>query len=269
MKAKRNDRLFVGPIIGELGHELMCAGAVRAYSRKFKHATVCSRPGSAALYADFADVFLAHTIDCEGTDMGGYRVDAKSGDITREMATYVPKSGYTVWNPAPHPPGEHAKMQPAEWFVYGHERPEFKGAVVFHARARAHDAKRNWPADKWGQLTAALNTESMAGRFICIGTKKDALYVPGTEDMRGADLQTQMDVLRSARFAVGPSSGPLHLAQHCLCPVVVWCGGEEAEETVSKYKALWNPHGIGAFAVVWRDWQPTVADVLAWIRSRE
>lgn len=267
MKAKLSDRLFVGPIIGELGHELMCAGVARAYSRKFKHTTVCSRPGRRALYSDFADEFLPHAIDCEGTDMGGYRVGAKCGAITREMATYVPKSGYTVWNPAPYPPGVGAKAQPAEWLAYGHERSEFKGAAVFHARARTHDPKRNWSGEKWGELTAALNTESMAGRFVCIGTYDDAFYVPGTEDMRRADLQTQMDVLRSARFAVGPSSGPLHLAQHCLCPVVVWCGGDEADETVSKYQGLWNPHGVKANAVSYPSWQPTVAEVTAWIEE--
>ena len=106
-------------------------------------------------------------------------------------------------------------------------------------------------------------------RLICIGTPEHAQAVEGALDMRGAPLAEQMNALRSARCAIGPSSGPMHLASLCKCPHLVWCGGGKGERstTARRYARDWNPHGTVARTFECGSWQPPFDTVLAYVKK--
>jgi len=162
---------------------------------------------------------------------------------------------------------EYRPGQRAAFIRYGTPRAEWAGALVVHARDRGHVPMRNWPQGHWHKLARRIFREGLAPQIICIGTRDHALGVEGALDMRDAPLQRQMDVLASALLAIGPSSGPMHLASLCGCPHVVWCGGGAAERstTVGRYRSGWNPHGTPVHAHPYASWQPEFKTVWEWL----
>ena len=250
----KSSLLFAGPIIAEFGHELMAAGVLRALSRRHGRTVICTRAGRQALYADFADETILHQIRCEGMMMMATADTKPSADVLRQ---FVPRGVQ------PYRLREYYGRAPAEFIRYGTARDEWRGALVIHARNRDYVASRNWPARLWHRLARHVRSNRLAERIICIGTRGAAHGVEGALDMRDATLQTQMDVLASARLAVGPSSGPMHLASLCGCPHVVWCGGgrAEVERTMSNYRKWWNPHGTPCDAFARSSWRPSFGEV--------
>jgi len=250
--------VFVGPWIGEFGHELMFVGAARAQAVGGRRVIACSRPGSAALYADFAAEFVPHAIECEGMCAGA---TAATAPPARLLERYVPPRAERFGG------CEYRVGMAATWHKYGRRRNEYADAVVIHARSRPHVPMRNWSQRNWNTLARRMVREGVAKRIICVGLRRHALTVEGALDMRDAPLAKQMDVLASARWAVGPSSGPLHLASHCGCPHLAWCGGGPAERncTHRRYLSEWNPLDTPVHAHRYASWQPTVETVWGWV----
>jgi len=256
------DTVFMGPWIGEFGHEVMFAGMARATAQAYRSVMVCSRPGSAALYADFATKFVPHDIICEGMCAGSTAATRVS---PKEMARWVPSA-------ADHFPGlEYRSRRPARWHRYGRIRKGCEGAVVIHARQRPHVNMRNWSQRNWNKLARLIFKEGIAKRIICIGTREHALMVEGAVDARHHPLAVQMDILASAKLAVGPSSGPMHLASYCGCPHLVWCGGgpQERRCTRARYLREWNllVPKTPVHAHEYASWQPTLETVWAWLQA--
>lgn len=246
-------RLRCGPIIAELGHELHFAGYLRALARASGGITIISRPDRYALYADFCTTFIGHAFDAECSffqPLPGSAIPASEVAALRKL-----EPGEKAV-----PPGRYVLGVQLEHRRYGHWRPEYDGLVVFHARNRPTSRERNWPMEKWAKLVEALPH----GPAVSVGSREHALPIPGTEDLRGIPLAELMDVLASARLAIGPSSGPMHLASFCGCPQAVWCGGDEGEarETETRYRRLWNPHATPVAVLTRLDWQPCVSEVL-------
>ena len=270
--------LFIGPYFGEFGHELGFAGMARYRARRpvpdaaeYERATrsreavqapsaygkviVCTRPARHALYADFATEFQPHSIECEGVIASATAATAPSPKL---VARYVPSDAQRF------APVEYKGSPDALWHKYGRRRNEYADAVVIHARSRPHCPERNWSQRNWNTLARRMFREGVAKRIICVGLRRHALAVEGALDMRDAPLATTMDVLASARWAVGPSSGPLHLATFCGCPVLVWCGGgaSERDRTRKRYIVEWNPFKTFVHAHRHASWQPSLD--LAW-----
>ena len=245
-----DEKLFVGPWYGEFGHEIMFVAMARAEAKKYSRTIACSYPSSAALYADFADEFVPHRFRCCGVVA---TATAETQPSASELACLVPP-GCTRW-----PGVEHRGDRATVCHRYGKRRPEYEGVVVVHARNRPHVAARNWPARLWHKLAREMYRERICTQIICVGLREHAFAVEGALDLRSAPLEQQMDAMASARFAVGPSSGPMHLAQHCGCPVVVWCGGGSVERarTQARYVKNWNPFGAPGRIFQYAGWQPT------------
>jgi len=260
--ARRGGHLVVGKIVAEFGHELMSIGPLRYYVRRkgFDKVTVCTRPGRDALYADFATHFEPHDIQCESSMMLGYEmVDGKQVNLPVERPVML--RGDEWYQPRGYIGGR------VEWKTYGVMDAKWVGVVVFHARKRKHVVARNWGISKWTALADDLRSRGVAGRIVCVGSPDASQAVPGCEDARSLPLAQQMDVLHSASYAVGPSSGPMHLAQHCNCPVVVWCGGGQSErsETSGRYIKAWNVFGAPSHIEKYASWNPPVGNVVEWV----
>lgn len=251
------DAVFFGPWYGEFGHAIMWAAMCRAQAAGKRRVIVCARPNEKALFADFATSFIPHDIVCEGMCAGATpRTEPAPERINAYCPTGVKRS----------PAQAFFGRSPARYHKYGTPKPEYDRAIVLHARHRAHVSMRNWGADRWNRLARWLLDRVKIPRLICIGSKEAALAVEGALDMRGADLAEQMNVLASARCCIGPSSGPMHLAQHSGCPVLVWCGGgpSERREVRLRYASTWNPFQTFAHAYEYASWQPTYETVHAW-----
>jgi len=259
------DTLWVGPVIAEFGHELWIAAMARRAAQAFRSCTVCSRAGREALYADFATKFIPHDLAC---DVSGVHPISVTPEVSSEIACLVGQAGnhpririMEVRNAA------HAEA--LTHVVYGHPDKAFEGMIVLHARCRNHVPARNWPMKNWEALVARLRHDYPSAKVGSIGSLGAALHVPGTDDLRALPLHRQMDVMRSAKLAVGPSSGPMHLASLCKCPHVVWCGGGPAERTTvaSRYRSAWNPHGTPVHAEPYASWRPEPGRVIEWVEA--
>jgi len=253
--------LYIGPWYGEFGHELMFVAMARAYAEGYDHVTACSRASSAALYADFADEFIAHDIQCEPAMAG---TTHETVPDRKALARWIPPA-----TEADRFPGHvYSGNEPIVSRRYGQQVEREEGLVVVHARNRVkHVPTRNWSQSQWNRLARLMVKEGIAKRVVCVGLPDTARMVEGALDMRDAPLPEQMDILAAAQLAIGPSSGPMHLAQHCGCPVVVWCGGGAAERhrTAMRYLATWNPFHAPACATEYASWNPSVETVWGWV----
>jgi hypothetical protein len=224
--------LFAGPWLGEFGWELMqWQAVVRAASRRYDRTIVCSFPGRAALYADFAAEFVAHPFivvpdmarACRGTRPSDGTIDA-----------LVPRTSTARLSP-----GERYRNLTPEFIRYGTPQSEYRGCLVFHARMRRDwGTGRNWPVELWERLGERLASRGDAPPTASIGALTASTHVPHSLDLRGINLCALMDVIASAALVVGPSSGPMHLASLCGTAHLVWVG---EHRLVSRYRKDWNP----------------------------
>jgi len=260
-----NDRvLFAGPYIGEFGHEVLGTGLLRAHARHFGRVIVCSRPSSAALYYDIATDFRSHNIECIGM---GSRATEDTKPLTADLDALV-EPGCERWPLRFVPPNcgapkteEQITHCRAYYHRLGTAREEWKGVVAFHARNRAHQTERNWPMEHWEALAKWAVDKGIAERIVCVGSREEARLVEGCIDMRGSPLGKQMDIAASARLAVGPSSGWMHLASLCGCPHLTWVGGQEHAYVKRRYLDRWNPLRTRAGVLNARTWQPEYEQV--------
>lgn len=139
-------------------------------------------------------------------------------------------------------------------------RPDVCFAVrppkLLHGRTLAC---KSWPPGCVGELVDLLAREGVCAAFV---GGSDNLYADGALDLRGVPLETLCAVLGAARVTVGPSSGPLHLSQLCLTPVVTWYGVDAARESSrNRYQGSWNPYRVPCTYL--DDACPTAADVMS------
>ena len=126
--------------------------------------------------------------------------------------------------------------------------------IAIHARACLNKQPgRNWGFNKWASLV-----EELSGSVASIGQVGGAMHIPGTENMRGLPLAELCNLLAACRYAVGPSSGPLHLANACATPAVWWSGNQKDKE---RYETAWNPLKLPNVCAA-ETWDPDVDEVL-------
>lgn len=216
------DRIAFAPFGGEFGWEVMSwAPYCRYKARGFRHVTVTSFAETAALYDDFCDDFQCHG-----------------------------QSGRSLSYPKSFPFYFGGQAEHRRYGRPGHG-PAFD--VLIHARGIARKNTINYR--QWPTVVESLLAQRL--KVACIGTGADGAI--GTAiDLRGAPLPFLMDLAANARVAVGASSGAMHLAAACGCPLVVW-GDRKTRyrETLQKrYEDTWNPQQVPLRYLATDDWQP-------------
>lgn len=251
---------------GEFGYEVyLWLGVCRwmVQSKDWAKVTACSFPGREALYAPFADAFVAHdfrvvpdTWKARGSSMPDKAVlQALVPDGAYAfMAHTLPLGGGRL-----HPPWT-GRVVP---HLYGERREEWAECIVFHGRDRWDvGGERNWPLHNYHRLAKTLRAIGVSNRFVSIGSRAQSVAVWDSVDMRGVDLSIVMDVLASARMIVGVSSGPIHLASQCACPQVVIIGYHNMDRLEARYGSDWNPFGASVRCVRSPEWNAPVQEVL-------
>jgi len=265
-----SNKLFIGPFIGEFGHELFSWQAyMREYAKTFDHVVVASRKEYKFLYEDFCDEFIA--VDPKTFNAASYSVlenEAEAKKLcTKLHSQYNINKKYTVISPNIDSEAvtvkKISKMTPT-YVSYGNEDESLAYDILIHPRNfgeftnhKQADKKksRDWSLDKWFKLVSRFNKRGF--KVGCIGLSSAAFYVEGTDDLRDLPLKELADVLRSSKCILGPSSGPLHFATLCECPQIVWSHPRNRK----RYLTEWNPFDV---KVVFHDkdsWNPSVIKV--------
>lgn len=229
-------KLWAGPYVGEFGWELFhWQGWLRKYCTTLAGTEIlmACREGHEYLYQDFADKVITYQdvpgeSDCE-KNLGFVYDERHKQHVGPKDQVILPwKTSYF------QPSLDQQRFAPlGEW---DRDTPRFD--VILHARNtnKYGTGYRDWSKEKWCSLVKSLSGEKLL--VASMGTVEAALHVPGTTDIRGLPLRDLCSHLRMAKIAVGPSSGPLHLATLCQCPHIVWTG---PHKNVERYQKLWNP----------------------------
>lgn len=220
-----------------------------------KDFAVLCRKGHEGLYEDFADPIpftsksvITH-VDCQHAWVKGERLKRSdyAGMCTPSRGAITPLDLEYSWNDnyPPHP------IEQSTFRQYGNGKKDGQ-LVAIHARASDKQPGRNWATHKWVQLAKSLDKN-----VASIGSPKDALHIPGTEDMLGVSLGELTNILSACSFVVGPSSGPLALAMHCGTTTLWWSANLK---DVTRFLSYWNPFKAQTLRVA-GSWNPSLEKV--------
>lgn len=239
--------LVAGPYLGEFGWEVGCWNPrIRRLALDFERTVVLTRAECAPLYEFAARVVPVEVVPGSSNYVHGTLARPApeiAGDFhvtpTREL---VRAEHLAFADPAidPHAAGKC-------WHLFGTWRRPAPADVCLALRppklsGTTLDERKAYPEARALELAELL--VGVGYRLACIGGP-DNRTVPGALDLRGAPLAVQMDALSNALVCVGPSSGPMHLAQMCGCAVVTWYDATPAAvvSSVARYTRTWNPWG--------------------------
>ncbi len=253
---RKSNTLFAGPWVGEFGWELLnWQGFLRWLAPEYEEVIVSCRPGTEALYADFASRFEHHRVS--GTAECNIAHDIQNPDELERIKALVPEDADHL---------ETVGWQPdsrKRFIPFGEAKSELRCDVLFHARGRGFGLDRNWSEEKWAALVSGLNADGLT--VACTGLTKATLNIEGEfVDHRDVPLDQTMDIMSSARLVVGPSSGPMHLASLCETPHVVWTDRKKyarGRTNRTKYERWWNPFDTNAFVIDHEGFDPEVSTV--------
>lgn len=255
---------YIAPFYGEFGWEVALWVPHLRYLRKhvdfYSDWTVFCLPGHKGLYTDLNHAVVTEVeppnitrIDCQNVWISGAAVRGYADEIYRlvrkrvgKANIYSPLDMRPEWDPVP-------TMKRLLYRNYVPDRAAIKGCVGFHARdCEDKQPERNWDEFKWCDLTAEVRPQWA----IWFGAKNAAMNGDGI-DYRGQILSNVTQKMAQCEMLVGPSSGPLHLANMCGVPVVWWSSNAK---DVPRYGQVWNPFECPNVQAS-GSWDPSVAEV--------
>jgi hypothetical protein len=258
--------LIAGPYLGEFGHELMEWQAwVRAQVARYWEVHVITFPGREALYPGCQ----VHTHDVP-LEKAGYRHGRFSPAELKQMAHAKARElglkNYDILTAQHLCTRYHQKyILPAKWEllrkdpVAGRYRD-----LAFHFRMvqkEGHDQGRNYPLERCDEVAAACR--KMGYSICCIGHPRYSYCPEGVEDLRSEDLEASLNAISSARLLAGELSGPMHLAQLCGVPILIWADGQWRLDTCE----YWNVFHVPTYIVANDTHRPEAARVIAAIEQ--
>lgn len=235
-------RLLVPIYLGELGWELInYVPHVQFLTRRFlpDEVHVVCRPGREALYPMGTHFYTVKVNDKNASGNSGGVQPARFNDLAKKLAARTdilkvvpsPKKGMRYYDRRIFP----KYVAPAN--------PRYKlgpNSVVLTVRGRSHHARlKNWAADKWVTLCNFLLKKKYTP--VVTGLIETVRFEPpkGCVNLMGqTTLADMISLFHQAKFVVGQSTGPAHLASLCGTPHAIW-GPDRIE---GRYLKSWNPH---------------------------
>ena len=240
--------LVAGPYVGEFGHELMEWQAwVRAQVPRHREVHVITFPGRAALYPGCH----VHTHDFP-LEKAGYRHGRFSPpelkSMARAKAEELGLKDYDILTAGHLCTRYHQRFILPAKFELLRQAPlggRYRD-VAFHFRwvkKEGPDQTRNYPLELCDQVAALCRKRGYS--VCCIGHPRYSYCPAGVEDLRSEDLATSITAISSARLLAGELSGPMHLAQLCGVPILIWADGQWRLDTCE----YWNVFRVPTFIV--------------------
>jgi len=244
---------FMGPVVAELGWEVMTIQAQFRYAAKSYHKViVCSFPESEFLYADFADCFIPHS---ERIRALKWYDDGVIKSVRYKWPFDYPQADCVYVKPE-----RHYNNKKREYISYGVNESIMTYDYLIHARNIFKGGIKNYNEWQW-----EIVTNGLSGSIASIGQAPD-WYIHGTDDLRGIDMDILTRYMAGARCVIGGSSGVMHLATLCKAPIVTW-GDQRTyfNKTLDiRYKEDWNPfHTPVEFIFTDLEWKPDPMEVVA------
>lgn len=271
---KRNDRLFVGPWIGEFGWEIcQWIPHVRFRAQKYDSVLVMTKPSSAPLYFDITNYFSWTTKPPHGSFSDTLHI-VTSGKKTSaqewlQMTVRMDLSEYDVLCPSQTAYNtQDGFLEPIKSerinLKYG-AFPKSDYPIIFHIRNRTVRQEDNWPETCWKALF--LYFEQKGFPVACIGSTTESLCIDGAKDLRNCDLDIACDYIAGSRLVVGPSSGAMHLAAFCGAPHLVWSIPYNRNRYTRQNH--WNPFGAKCIFYDKEGWRPSPSSIVRLIEEKE
>ncbi len=240
--------LVAGPYLGEFGHELMEWQAwVRTMAPRYAEVHVITFPGREGLYPGCH--FHTHDVPLE---KAGYRhgrfTPAELKGMAQAKAKELGLENYDILTAAHLCTRYHQRfILPAKWDLLRKEPMEGRYRdVAFHFRwvkKEGPDQSRNYPLERCDRVAALCQEHGYS--VCCVGHPRYSYCPPGVEDLRSEDLETSISAISSARLLAGELSGPMHLAQLCGVPILIWADGQWRLDNCER----WNVFHVPTFIV--------------------
>jgi len=236
--------LRAGFFAGEFGWELMRWQANIGYiANDYDKVIIGCEMSHRFLYKDFATEFVDFPLEIKSRNMW-----------------YTNGRVYPMSNDNCIIPSRKICLSEYQKFIkYGNRKKELGYDILIHARysKNMNTGYRNWCRENWVSLVELLKNYNMAS----IGTREDALWIPGTIDNRDVQLSKLADTMASSKMIIGPSSGPMHLASLCGLKHIVWSDKKTVGimNNEKRYKDIWNPFGTECKFIP--TWQPGISQV--------
>jgi hypothetical protein len=253
--------LIAGPFAGEFGVELMLwQGFVRAHRRAYAETHVLTYPGRAYLYEGCQT--HAHDIDLKSAGYGyGLLSPEKANSLANELAEKLGLRDVDIFHPALLCTRYHRTWLWQQDFRLL-EEPPLLGKIfdiAFHFRAvrkTGPDQAKNYTPESAQKLVSLCLARGWS--VACIGHPDYAICPEGAEDLRRIDLAEGIRAIHTARLVAGENSGPMHLANLCGKPTLLWAH----DPWRINYSLRWNPFRVPQFVVTDSTSQPEAEDVV-------
>jgi hypothetical protein len=240
--------LVAGPYMGEFGHELMEWQAwVRAQVPRHQEVHVITFPGRDALYPGCR----VHTHEVP-LEKAGYRhgrfTPSELKSMARARAEEWGLKDYDILTAQHLCTRYHQRfVLPAKFDLLRKEPLEGRYRdVAFHFRwvkKEGPDQTRNYPPELCDRVVALCR--EIGYSVCCVGHPRYSYCPAGVEDLRSEDLEASIAAISSARLLAGELSGPMHLAQLCGVPILIWADGQWRLDTCER----WNVFHVPTFIV--------------------
>jgi len=240
--------LVAGPYVGEFGHELMDWQAwVRAQVARHDEVHVITYPGRDYLYPGC--IVHHHDIALESAGYKHGRLSpAQLESMARRKAAELGLRYYDLMTPLHVCTRYHQKfLLPAKFELLGRPAANSRMSdLAFHFRQikkTGPDQSRNYPLELCDRVVSACRAAGLT--FFCVGHPLYSYCPAGVEDRRSEDLATSVAAISSARLLAGELSGPMHLAQLCGVPILIWADGQWRLDNCER----WNVFRVPTYIV--------------------
>jgi hypothetical protein len=268
MQEATDRTILIGPTHCEFGWLMMFVARARFRARQYGRVVVYCEEQVADLFRDFAVEIETYPAKKGWRDrwlFNGERMRVPQEIIDK----YKPDKIYS-------PVNDHCIRNTPEFYRYGKPDAALKYDILIHARSRQGNdwidksvgGSRNYPINNYVKTIKELPDL----RIASIGSIKDAEHVPFTDDCRGIPLVLLMDILASSRVCIGTSSFPMHFANACGCPTIVFTDDAHQKSVGGtnrqRYEKYWRMTDAPVTVIDKYGWKPPRLEVLKAIRKQ-
>ena len=250
--------LFFPLYTGEFGWELMVwQGFLRKVAEDFDEVHgVCFEPFK-HLYEDFTDKLYvskptkrllvpAHEVPKNVQE----EIEKLRNEEGTEVSVFDSRQTLPLWH----------RQELAKYKSYK-KKCKKKYDAVLHLRKMEHRAEDNDDPDWNLRLVRRLLSEGK--KIALIGTSQGTQDVDVLVDKYyDKPLSEVIQVMNQAKFVVGQSSGPMHLAALCEAETIVW-STTRGDGLLERYETIWNPFKNKVNYLV----KPSVEDIVKIVKG--
>lgn len=234
----------------------------RSISSGYDEVVIVGDPQYSYLVDDFAHDFIPFKKKAAGDMWFKQRFPTKKANLPKEIVEQFPDHKYL------YPNKKICMKGKRKYFQYGENGKGYD--IVIHARAedKYGQMKLNYNPVKYTKILKNLRIDKSLSA-CSVGTK--AYHIKGTNDKRDIPMKELCTILRNSKVCVGTSSGGMHLAHLCGCPVIVITGDEYQKgiraTNRKRYKQLWRAFAVPVKILDADNWHPSKSKVEKAIRK--